>query len=89
MRQLMMTVRVLAAFGAVVATAQAENLQGGPMKNGDQCFKYSAGSDKDGWFGTWGACPKEASTRPSAAPRLLPSDLRGPDRQLQARDGAR
>jgi hypothetical protein len=87
MRQSMMTVMALAAFGAMVATAQAEILHGGPMKNGNQCFKYSAGNEKDGRFGTWGACPKEASVRPSAAPRLLPSDSRGPDRQLQGRDG--
>jgi hypothetical protein len=89
MRQFMMTVTALAALGAMVATAQAEILHGGPMKNGNQCFKYSAGNDKDGRFGTWGACPQEASVRPTAAPRLLPSDLRGPDRQLQGRDGAR
>jgi hypothetical protein len=52
MRQFTMTVTALAAFGAMVATAQAEILHGGPMKNGNQCFKYSAGNDKDGRFGT-------------------------------------
>ena len=82
MRQLRMTVTVLAAFGAVVATAQAENLQGGPMKNGDQCFKYSPGNGgREARFGSWGACPQAASTKPSAPARLLPSDQRGPDRQ--------
>jgi hypothetical protein len=86
MRQFVMTVTALAAFGAMVAAAQAEILHGGPLKNGNQCFKYSSGSDKDGRFGTWGACPQTASVRPTAAPRLLPSDLRGPDRQLQGRD---
>jgi hypothetical protein len=89
MRQLMMTVTALATFGAIVAIAQAENLQGGPTKNGNQCFRYSAGNDRDGRFGTWDACPKEASTRPSAAPRLVPSNLTGPDRQLEGRDGTR
>jgi hypothetical protein len=89
MRQFMMSLTALAAFGAMVATAQAEILHGGPVKNGNQCFKYSAGSDKDGRFGTWGVCPQEASARASAAPRLLPSDLRGPDWQLQGRDGVR
>jgi hypothetical protein len=89
MRQFMMTVTALAAFGAMVATAQAEILHGGPLKNGNQCFNYSAGNEKDGRFGTWRACPKEASVRPPAAPRLLPSDLRGPDRQLQGREGTR
>jgi hypothetical protein len=89
MRQFMMSVTALAAFGAMAAAAQAEILHGGPMKNGNQCFKYSSGNDKDGRFGTWGSCPQEASARPSAAPRLLPSDLSGPDRQLLGRDGAR
>jgi len=86
MRQFMMTVMALAAFGAMGTTTQAEILHGGPMKNGNQCFKYSSGNDKDGRFGTWGACPQTASVRPSAPPRLLPSDLRGPDRQLLGRD---
>jgi hypothetical protein len=82
MRQFMMTVTALAAFGAMAATAQAEILHGGPLKNGSQCFKYSNGSEKDGRFGSWGACPQAASTKPSAAPRLAPSDLaKGPDRQ--------
>jgi hypothetical protein len=89
MRQIMVTVTALVAFGAMMAAAQAEIIHGGPTKNGNQCFKYSAGNDKDGRFGTWGECPKEASVRPAAAPRLLPSDLRGPDRQLQGRDGTR
>jgi hypothetical protein len=86
MRQFMMTMTALAAFGAMVAAAQAEVLHGGPVKNGNQCFKYSAGNDKDGRFGSWGACPQAASVRPSAEPHLLPSDSRGPDRQLQGRD---
>jgi hypothetical protein len=89
MRQFMMTVTALAAFGAMAATAQAEILHGGPVKNGNQCFRYSAGNDKDGRFGTWDACPQAASVKPAAASRLLPSDLRGPDRQLEGRDGAR
>lgn len=85
MRQFMMTVTALAAFAAMVATARADILQGGPLKNGNKCFKYSAGNDKDGRFGTWGACSKEASGSLRAAPRLLPSDLTGPDRQLEGR----
>jgi hypothetical protein len=86
MRQLMMTVTAIVAFGAMVATAQAEILHGGPAKNGNQCFKFSTGLDgRDGRFGSWGACPKVANVRAPAAPRLLPSDLRGPDRQLVGR----
>jgi hypothetical protein len=66
MRQFMMTITALTAFGAVVATAQAESLHGGPMQNGSQCFKYSPGNAKDGRFGSWGACSQAAST---TAPR--------------------
>ena len=69
MREFMMTVTALTAFAAMVATAQAENLQGAPMKNGSQCFKYSTGVDaKDGRFGSWGACPQAASTSTTTAP---------------------
>jgi hypothetical protein len=81
MRQFMMTVTAVAAFGAMVAAAQAEILHGGPVKNGNQCFKYSAGNEKDGRFGSWNACPQAASVKPAPAPHLLPSDARGPDRQ--------
>jgi hypothetical protein len=59
MRQLMMTVTALVAFGALGATAQTELLHGGPVKNGNQCFKYSFGSDKDGRFGTWAPLCKQ------------------------------
>jgi hypothetical protein len=68
MRQFMLTVTALTAFGAMVATAQAENLQGAPMKNGNQCFRYSTGADaKDGRFGSWAACPQSASTSAATA----------------------
>jgi hypothetical protein len=68
MRQFLMAVTALTAFGAMVATAQADNLQGAPMKNGNQCFKYSTGVDaKDGRFGSWGACPQAASTSTATA----------------------
>jgi hypothetical protein len=68
MRQFMMAVTALTAFGALVATAQADNLQGAPTKNGNQCFKYSTGIDaKDGRFGSWGACPQAASTSTATA----------------------
>jgi hypothetical protein len=94
MRQFMMTVTALTAFGALVAAAQAEILHGGPTQNGNQCFKYSPGNDKDGRFGAWGACAQEAGlrtasrpqpARTAAPPRLLP--LPGPDPQLDGREG--
>jgi hypothetical protein len=62
MRQFMITVMALTVFGALVAAAQAESLHGGPMQNGNQCFKYSPGNSKDGRFGSWGACPQAAAT---------------------------
>lgn len=71
MRQFMMTVTALTAFAAMVATAQAEILGGGPKQVGNQCFQYSKGNEKDGRFGSWGACPQAASASAStaAAPR--------------------
>jgi hypothetical protein len=62
MRQFMMMVTALTAFTALVAAAQAESLHGGPMQNGNQCFKYSPGNSKDGRFGSWGACPQAAAS---------------------------
>jgi hypothetical protein len=94
MREFITTVTTLAVFGAMVATAQAETLQGAPVQNGNQCFKFSPGNDKDGRFGVWGACPQTAGLRTSSRslpartagpPHLLPP--RGPDRQLDGRDG--
>jgi hypothetical protein len=87
MRQFMMTVMALTAFGAMMATAQADAIHGGPMRNGNQCFKYH-GLRRDGRFGYWGTCPQTASRRASAPARLLPSDLKGPDRQLLGRENA-
>jgi hypothetical protein len=94
MRRFMMTVMALAAFGAMGVTAKGEILQGAPAQNGNQCFKYSPGNDKDGRFGAWGACPQTAGARTASRPlgsrtagppRLLPP--RGPDRELDGRDG--
>jgi hypothetical protein len=51
MRQLMMTVAALVAFGAMVVTAQAESLGGEPTR---KCFNYSTGQ------ATWGPCPSSA-----------------------------
>ena len=75
MRQFIMMATALTAFGALVATAQAEILGGAPMQNGNQCFKYSPGNGKDGRFGSWGACPQAASTQaaPQRRGRAAPS----------------
>jgi hypothetical protein len=87
MRQFMITITALTAFGAMMATSQAEVIHGGPIKNGNQCFKYH-GLPKDARFGYWDACPQTATARASAPAHLLPSDLKGPDRQLQGRNGS-
>jgi len=50
------------AFGAMLGSAQAEILGGASTKNGNQCFKYSSANERDGRFGSWGACPQAAST---------------------------
>ena len=50
------------AFGAMLGSAQADIIGGAPMKNGNQCFKYSHSQERDGRFGSWGACPRAAST---------------------------
>jgi hypothetical protein len=72
MRQFMMTVTALAAFGAMVVTAQADVLHGAPARNGNQCFTFSSGNAQDGRFGFWSACPQPAgtSTAKAAAPRV-------------------
>jgi hypothetical protein len=88
MRQFIMTVMALTAFGAMMATAQADARHGGPTKNGNQWFKYSPGRRVDARFGYWAECPQAASRRASAPVRLLPSDLKGPDRQLLGREAS-
>jgi hypothetical protein len=69
MRQFMMTITALTAFGVMMATAQADAIHGGPLQNGKQCFKHSPGNAKDGRFGYWDACPQAASTSTAAARR--------------------
>jgi hypothetical protein len=61
------------AFGALLASvpAQAETLNGGPKQVGNQCFKYSPSHERDGRFGSWGACPQPASAAASATQRRV------------------
>jgi hypothetical protein len=68
MRQFIMMVTTLTAFGALMATAQADVINGGPVQKGNQCFKY-AGLPKDSRFGYWTACPQAASTTTATTPR--------------------
>ena len=51
------------------ASAQADILNGASTKNGNQCFKFSQGQERDSRFGSWNACPQPASA--PAAPRQL------------------
>jgi hypothetical protein len=81
MRQFIMTVSALAAFGALMATAHAEVLNGAPIQNGNKCFKLSPGRPVDQRFGYWAACPQPASTRTTPAPRQQRPADSGPDRQ--------
>jgi hypothetical protein len=70
MRQFAMSVTALTVFAAMVAVAQADDLHGGPWRQGNQCFTFSKGNDRDARFGSWGACPQTASTSVAAAPRV-------------------
>ena len=78
MRQFMLTVTALTAFGALVATAQADAIHGGPMQNGNQCFKHSPGNAKDGRFGYWAACPQAAATPRSTRRGHTPASVTSP-----------
>ena len=49
------------AMSAMLVPAQAENLQGGPKQVGNQCFKFAPSYERDGRWGSWGACPQTAS----------------------------
>jgi hypothetical protein len=69
MRKFIMMATTLTAFGAMMATAHADVLNGGPVKNGNQCFKLSPGRPVDQRFGYWGACPETASTSTPTTPR--------------------
>jgi hypothetical protein len=72
MRRLAMTVTALSMFAAMGATAQADALQGGPNKKGNQCFISSpmSGGDRANGFGYWGACPDTASASVATTPRV-------------------
>ena len=47
---------------AMLTPAQADILNGGPTKAGNQCFKFAQAQERDARFGSWGACPQAAST---------------------------
>jgi len=71
MRQFTISAAAATVFAALLASvpAQADTLGGGPKQVGNQCFKFSVGQERDGRFGSWGACPQTASV--AVAPRQL------------------
>ena len=71
MRQFTICAAVATVFAALLASApaRAESLGGASAKNGNQCFTYSVGQQRDGRFGYWGACPQTASTVAAPARR--------------------
>jgi len=69
MRQFMIFAAALTVSAALLAPALAESNGGGPLRKGDQCFKYTRGYEKEGRFGIWQACPQTASV--AVAPRQI------------------
>jgi hypothetical protein len=59
--RLTLAAATVAIAALVAAPAMAEHVQGGPTKQGSQCWKGSKGWD-GGTFGSWGACAAPAST---------------------------
>jgi hypothetical protein len=69
MRGFAMTVMAMAMFAAMAISAQADDIHGAPMRQGNKCFKFSPGADiKESRFGAWVDCPQTASTN-VATPR--------------------
>ena len=68
MRQFMIAAAALTVCAALLAPAQADTINGAPIRNGNQCFKYSASYERDARFGSWNACPQTASV--AVTPRL-------------------
>ena len=69
MRQFTISAAAATVFAALLASvpAQAEMLAGAAKQAGNQCFTFTTGQERDSRFGSWGACPKSAST--AIAPR--------------------
>jgi hypothetical protein len=59
--RLTLAAATVAIAALVAAPAMAEHVQGGPTKQGAQCWKGSKNWD-GGTFGSWSACAAPAST---------------------------
>ena len=75
-----LTIAAAIAVGALLVSApvQADQSGGGPIRKGNQCFKFSQAMEKDGRFGTWTACPQAASTPANVS---ATTSAQGPRRQ--------
>ncbi len=71
MRGFAIAVAAFSILAAGALTAQADVNQGGPVRQGNQCWNASAssGSHTANGFGYWAACPAPASASVAAAPR--------------------
>lgn len=70
MRKVMISAAAMTAFAALLASAPASAVDNwGPKQVGNQCFTPSPGSSKDLGFGSWGACPQQASVAVAAPAR--------------------
>jgi hypothetical protein len=70
MRKVMISAAAMTAFAALLASAPASAVDNwGPNKVGNQCFTPAPGQSKDLGFGSWGACPQQASVAVPAPTR--------------------
>ena len=70
MRKVMISAATMTALAALLASAPANALDSyGPKQVGNQCFKPAPGHSKDLGFGSWGACPEQASVAVPASAR--------------------
>ena len=56
----------IVAMGAALSTTAYAELNWGPDRNGNQCWKYSAKDSHNG-YGYWANCPEAAATTTTTA----------------------
>jgi hypothetical protein len=72
MRGFAITVAAVSMLAAGAISAQADALQGGPIQQGNKCWKASpstGGTNANG-FGYWADCPAAASASVATTPRV-------------------
>jgi hypothetical protein len=72
MRGFAIAVAAVSMLAAGAVTAQADANQGGPIRQGNQCWNASpsSGQVNANGFGYWGACPATASAPVASTPRV-------------------